>query len=76
MNYDWIPKTMKTISDGINEILNNDKTIGFLLVIILAHYVARLANAEGEVVTGILEWYKMALSGVFGAIMGYSIAKR
>lgn len=76
MNYDWVPKAIKAVSDGINEVLNNDKTIGFILVIILAHYVAKLANAEGEVATGILEWYKMALSGVFGAIMGYSIAKR
>jgi len=62
----------KEVIAGINEILKNDKFLGFLAVIILALIVSGLDKGAPP---GVLEWYKMALSGLFGAIMGYSLKR-
>lgn len=59
---------VKEIIAGINEILKNDKFLGFLAVIILA-LIVKDASPES------IEWYKMALSGLFGAIVGHSMKR-
>ena len=61
-------ETTKEIIAGINEVLKNDKFLGFLAVIILA-LVVKDASPES------MEWYKMALSGLFGAIVGHSMKR-
>ncbi|HDM76320.1 MAG TPA: hypothetical protein ENG51_07600 [Deltaproteobacteria bacterium] len=58
----------KEIIAGINEVLKNDKFLGFLAVVILA-FVVKDASPES------MEWYKMALSGLFGAIVGHSLKR-
>ena len=61
-------ETTKEIIAGINEVLKNDKFLGFLAVIVLA-LVVKDASPES------MEWYKMALSGLFGAIVGHSMKR-
>lgn len=61
-------EAIRAIIDGINEVLKNDKFLGFLAVIILA-LVVKDASPQS------MEWYKMALSGLFGAIVGHSMKR-
>jgi len=63
-----IVETTKEVIIGVNETLKNDKFLGFLAVVILA-FVVKDASPES------MEWYKMALSGLFGAIVGHSMKR-
>ena len=69
----WFPQTVKIFFEGLNDVIKNDKFLGFVVIVVLALLVSRLPEKAPQ---GVLEWYKMALSGIFGAIMGYSIGKR
>ena len=72
-NLSWIPETIKAFMEQFNELLKNDKVLGFLVVIALAHYVSKFANAKVD--PGVLEWFKIALGSVAGAVMGYQVGK-
>jgi len=77
LKFDWIPEAIKSFFEGVGNLLHNDKFIGFMAIMMLAHYVSHLPqNLNQTVSQGILEWYKIALSGIFGAIMGYNVGKR